>query len=171
MSRYETDFWLPISAERAFAFFGEARNLNRVTPSWFRFEILTPTPVAMAVGAEIDYRLRWRIARLAWRSRVTVWRPSRRFAYEQARGPFREFRHDHVFEPEASGVRIVDVVDFRLWGGGPAARWLVQPELDRIFSYRQNRSAALLASDNDQPVEPSLEAGTRTSDSALEQAP
>ena len=145
MNRYQTDFWLPVRPQQAFAFFGEARNLNRVTPPWFRFEILTPTPISMAVGTEIDYRLRWRFASLPWRSRVTDWHPGRRFAYEQARGPFLEFRHDHLFEPEAGGVRIVDLIDYRVVGGRAAARCLVDPDLERIFTHRRHRAATLLA--------------------------
>lgn len=144
MRRFETDFWLPVPAERAFTFLADARNLDRVTPRWFQFEILTPAPIRMAVGTEIDYRLRWRCARLAWRSRVTDWRPSRQFAYEQAKGPFREFRHDHRFVPEAAGVRVVDIIDYRVPGGAAAGRFLVEPDLRRIFRHRRRRVEQLL---------------------------
>lgn len=144
MHRFATNFWLPCSAARAFAFFGDARNLNRVTPAWFRFDVRTPMPIEMEVGTRIDYRLRWRMLTLPWSSRVTVWRPSREFTYEQARGPFLAFRHEHRFEPEAGGVRIVDLVDFRVVGGAPVARWLVDRDLRRIFSHRAEQAAGLL---------------------------
>lgn len=171
MSRFATDFWLPCSPERAFAFFGDARNLNRVTPSWFRFEILSPQPIAMAPGTRIDYRLRWRWLSLRWASRVTVWRPGSEFTYEQERGPFRRFRHEHRFTAEAGGVRIADLVDYRLpVAGGPAAP-AVARDLRRIFARRARRAVRLLAS-QEPPAAPSssLSPVISASSSAIEEA-
>lgn len=172
MSRFITDFWLPCPPERAFAFFGDARNLNRVTPSWFRFEILTPQPIVMAAGTRIDYRLRWRFANLAWSSRVTLWTPAVHFVYEQARGPFAAFRHDHRFTPEAGGVRISDRIDFRLPLGGRLAARAVAADLRRIFSHRARRAARLLAAGGAQesePAAPSRRPRTSASSSAIEE--
>lgn len=172
MSRFVTDFWLPCAPSRAFAFFGEAGNLNRVTPPWFRFEILTPQPITMAAGTRIDYRLRWRFAELAWSSRVTEWTPGVGFAYEQARGPFSTFRHDHRFTCEAGGVRIADRIDFRLPFGGRLAERAVAADLRRVFSHRARRAALLLTGtevQESEPAAPSRRPRTSASSSAIEE--
>ncbi len=143
--RLEFTFALPIGVEPAFEFFSRASNLNRVTPPWFRFEILSPQPIRMTLGTRIDYRLRWRGLRLRWRSRVTDWEPPGYFVYEQERGPYRAFRHEHLFLPEAGGTRVVDRVQFRAPGGAAVKRWIVEPELRRIFAYRAAAARVLFA--------------------------
>ena len=41
-----------------FAFFGNARNLEAITPPWLGFQILSPEPIVMAPETLIEYRLR-----------------------------------------------------------------------------------------------------------------
>ena len=41
-----------------FGFFGDARNLEAITPPLLRFTVITPAPIPMAVGTLIEYRLR-----------------------------------------------------------------------------------------------------------------
>jgi ligand-binding SRPBCC domain-containing protein len=50
-------------------------------------------------------------------SRITDWEPPHRLTYEQARGPYRWFRHEHSFETEGDGTRVVDKVIYRAPGG------------------------------------------------------
>jgi hypothetical protein len=44
-----------------------------------QFSIVTPLPIVMRAGMEIDYRLRLHGVPLAWTSRVDVWEPNHRF--------------------------------------------------------------------------------------------
>ena len=60
-------------------------------------------------------------------STITEWERPRRFVDEQRKGPFRSFRHEHMFEPVEHGTRLVDHVEFEAPLGvlGRAAERLV----------------------------------------------
>ena len=46
-------------------------------------------------------------------STITEWDRPRCFVDEQRKGPFKSFRHEHLFEPVAHGTRLVDHVEFQ----------------------------------------------------------
>src|SRR5690242_15517200 len=87
---------LPV--EEAFAFYGDAHNLERITPPWLGFEVTTPGPIEMGVGTLIEYRLRLHRVPVRWRTRITAWEPPRRFVDTQVRGPYSLWEHTHTFE-------------------------------------------------------------------------
>ena len=81
---------------------------------------------------------------IRWRTEITAWEPPHRFVDDQVRGPYRWWRHEHVFEAVDGGTRAVDRVDYAPPGGRVANRLLVQRDLERIFAYRQQVLADLL---------------------------
>ena len=128
-----------------FPFFADARNLERITPPWLHFSILSHD-LAMRVGLRIDYQLKLHGIPLRWQSEITAWEPPYRFVDEQRRGPYRLWRHEHRFQPDGAGTQIIDDVTYALWGG-----WLLQPlwvrrDLEKIFAYRQKIITQLLDS-------------------------
>ena len=120
-----------------FPFFSDARNLERLTPPWLRFSVLTPAPIEMRPGAVIDYRLRLRGVPLRWRSEITVWEPPFRFVDEQRRGPYRLWIHEHRFEEVDGRTLAHDHVRYAVPGGWLADRLLVRRDLQRVFAYRR----------------------------------
>ena len=128
---------LPRPPDEVFPFFADAGNLERLTPPWLRFEVLTPGPVEMRPGAAIDYRLRLRGAPIRWRSEITAWEPPFRFVDEQRRGPYRLWVHEHRFEERAGRTLASDRVRYAAPGGWLVDRLLVRPDLERIFEYRR----------------------------------
>jgi ligand-binding SRPBCC domain-containing protein len=117
--------------------------LNTLTPSWFDLEPQAHELQTLAPGVEITYRLRWRGIPLRWTSRIVDWEPPVRLTYEQVQGPYRWFRHEHLFEAEGTGTRVIDTVLYRAPGSRPIDRLLVRPDLKRIFRHREQ--AARLA--------------------------
>jgi ligand-binding SRPBCC domain-containing protein len=140
---------VPVPAERAFAFFSDARNLEAITPPWLRFRVLTPGAIEMRPDALIEYRLRLHGIPLSWLTRIEVWEPPHRFVDVQLNGPYALWEHTHTFAPDgADAVVISDRVRYALPLGrlGELARRLfVRRDLDRIFDHRMRAIAGRLA--------------------------
>jgi ligand-binding SRPBCC domain-containing protein len=134
----------------AFAFYGDARNLELITPPLLRFEVITPGPIEMGVGALIEYRLRLHRVPIRWRTRIEAWEPPRRFVDVQIRGPYSLWEHTHTFEEDGPGATIIeDRVRYSIpFGplGDLADRLLVRRDLRQIFDYRRDAVARELDS-------------------------
>lgn len=129
-----------VPVDEAFAFYGDAVNLEPLTPPWLRFEVLTPGPIALGAGALLDYRLRLHGVPIRWQTRIETWEPPYRFVDTQARGPYSLWEHTHVFEPYGGGATVIhDRVRYSIpYGllGALADRLFVRRDLKRIFDFR-----------------------------------
>ena len=132
----------------AFAFYGDAHNLERITPPLLRFEVTTPRPIEMGVGTLIDYRLRLHGVPVRWRTRIEGWEPPKRFVDAQIKGPYSLWEHTHTFEEDGPGATIIrDRVRYSIpFGplGELADRLLVRRDLKQIFDYRRDAVARAL---------------------------
>ncbi|NNE66432.1 MAG: SRPBCC family protein [Pyrinomonadaceae bacterium] len=127
------------SREETFEFFGDAENLERITPPELNFKILTPRPIILEKGSLIDYKLKLRGFPISWRTEITEWRPPYSFIDSALRGPYNQWIHRHTFEELEDGTtEITDVVKYRLPFEplGDLMHWYVRKELDYIFGYR-----------------------------------
>ena len=144
MYELTSEVWLPRPREDLFPFFADVHNLQEITPPWLHFQVLTTGPLSLGVGAKIDYRLRLRGIPIRWQSEITVWEPAVRFMDEQRRGPYRFWRHEHTFVERDAGTLMVDHVEYDTPGGSFVHRFLVRPDLEKIFAYRRQRFEQLL---------------------------
>jgi ligand-binding SRPBCC domain-containing protein len=147
----ERRLWLPEPPERIFAFFSDPANLERLTPPWLRFQIVTPLPVIMGQGTRIDYRLRIRGIPILWQSEITHWEPPYGFTDRQIKGPYLLWIHEHSFVPRQGGTIVGDDVQYAVPGGMLVQRLLVGPDLNRIFEYRHRTLAQLFHAPNRVP--------------------
>ncbi|HEX3240566.1 MAG TPA: SRPBCC family protein [Solirubrobacterales bacterium] len=132
-----------------FDFYGEALNLEAITPPWLGFEVTTPD-VVMRPGARIEYRLKLHGVPVRWRTRIDAWEPPHRFVDVQTKGPYALWHHTHEFESDGPGATILrDRVRYALpFGplGEIARRLLVRRDLERIFDHRRDAVERLLKS-------------------------
>ncbi len=147
-----TKQWLPRPRAEVFSFFADPANLERITPRQLRFTVLTPTPIEMRVGALIDYRIRLHGVPLRWQSEITVWDPPDHFVDEQRRGPYRFWRHDHVFTDYLAGTLISDHVHYDVIGGTFVDRLLVRRDLAKIFANRYRALTEMFRSPQSAPA-------------------
>ncbi len=137
---------LPLGREEVFAFFAEAQNLERITPPELKFGIVSPTPITIAAGTLIDYRLSLFGLSFTWCSRISHWDPPHYFVDEQLKGPYSFWHHTHTFTESSEGTVIGDRVLYRLplWPLSAIGLPLVKLQLKRIFAYRQQAIRELL---------------------------
>lgn len=133
---FQTELWVPEEQEQVFSFFADAANLDAITPPWLHFKIVTPMPVAMHEGTFIDYRLRVRGMWFKWKTRINEWVPSVRFVDEQVQGPYQLWIHEHTFHSQNGGTVVRDKVRYATPLDSVVHRWLVRPDIRRIFEFR-----------------------------------
>jgi ligand-binding SRPBCC domain-containing protein len=137
---------VPVPLEDAFAFFSDARNLERITPPWLRFRIVE-APAELGRGSRLRYRLTLFGVPIRWRTEIVEWHPPRGFVDVQRRGPFLLWEHTHRLRTVEGGTEIYDHVRYRLFLGplgGLARRLLVRDWVEGIFDYRSARVPGLL---------------------------
>jgi ligand-binding SRPBCC domain-containing protein len=145
--RIEREELVPRPLGDVFEFFSLAHNLERITPPWLSFEVLTPAPIEMRVGTQIDYRLRVHGIPLRWVSRIEDWVHNRAFVDRQIQGPYRLWHHRHEFEPRDGGTLVRDRVHYAI-GLGPlgeiAHAGFVKRDLAGVFDFRTTAVRQLL---------------------------
>ena len=137
------------SRSETFTFYSDAFNLERITPPFLRFHILTPRPVIMQAGAILEYELSMFGVRFHWKTLIEKWTPESSFVDVQLTGPYSLWRHTHTFEElEKNRTLVRDHVEYRVplsILGRVAHAIFVKYSLKKIFDYRAAATARLLA--------------------------
>lgn len=139
-----------------FSFFSQAENLQKLTPPWLNFKILTSLPIEMKKGTLIDYQLTLIGIPLKWRTEITVWEPPYRFVDEQLSGPYKLWRHEHLFVDEFSVTHMKDTIeyDFFGWFLKPLIKkFFIEPQVKKIFNYRFSQINRLFSSTRTRALE------------------
>jgi ligand-binding SRPBCC domain-containing protein len=145
---------IPRPRDEVFAFFSDASNLQRITPPFVGFEIVTRGPLVIEAGTCIDYRLKLYGIPVRWKTRIETFVPGALFTDVQVSGPYRRWHHTHAFTDMDVGTRMDDTVDYELPFGllGAIARALfVARSLEKIFDYRAEQIRAMFGPPGEGP--------------------
>ena len=139
--RLETVQKLPISQKEAWEFLSDPKNLNRITPDYMGFEILSGAADKMYAGQIIQY-LVTPVMNIPtkWVTEITHVDEGNYFVDEQRFGPYSFWHHKHFLKPIPNGVEMVDIIDYKIPLGilGQLVHpILVAPKLKEIFEYRK----------------------------------
>jgi len=138
---------IPASLEQVWAYFAAPNNLNELTPPDMNFEIVAGGDTCMYEGQIIEFRIEFiRGLRSPWLTEIVHVREGSYFVDEQRIGPYRFWHHEHLFEPDGSGVKMTDqvtyAVPFGLFGDLVNAVW-IRHRLAYIFDYRRQKIVEL----------------------------
>lgn len=132
--------WLPVSKEKVFDFFSDARNLESITPSWLHFQIEKMSDAEIKKNTLIDYSLNVRGIPIKWKTLIEEWNPENSFVDRMLKGPYKNWHHTHTFYEMEGGTLILDRVLYRIpfgvLGNVVGLAW-VQSDVEKIFEYRR----------------------------------
>jgi len=141
LERFSSACLLPIGLEKAWEFFSDPRNLERITPPSLGIEITSDLPARMHPGMIVVYRVRpFAGVPVRWVTEITHVREPVLFVDEQRFGPYRFWQHQHHFREIDGGVEVTDRVHYALPLG--FAGWLlggavVRRRMAEIFAFRK----------------------------------
>lgn len=131
---------LPISAEKAWDFLSDPKNLKTITPDYMGFEILSGAASKMYAGQIIQYIVTPLLnIPVKWVTEITHVDEGKYFVDEQRFGPYALWHHKHFIRPIKNGVEMEDIVDYKIpFGilGQMVHPIIVKPKLKEIFDYR-----------------------------------
>jgi ligand-binding SRPBCC domain-containing protein len=132
---------LPVPISKAWNFFADPRNLERITPPSLGIKITSDIPLRMHPGMIVTYTLRvFPGIPVRWVTEITHVLEPRMFVDEQRFGPYRFWHHQHHFREVEGGTAVEDLVHYAL-PFGPAGRMFgggfVRRQLEGIFSFRR----------------------------------
>jgi len=149
MHSLETTQRLPITLEQAWEFFSSPANLQKITPDYMGFEILSGFKPGekMYAGMIISYIVRPLLKLpMGWVTEITHVNAPYFFVDEQRSGPYSMWHHQHFFREVPGGVEMRDLIHYRVpMGilGVIANRLFVRRQLEGIFSYRYRKLESL----------------------------
>jgi ligand-binding SRPBCC domain-containing protein len=135
---------------RCWSFFSDPRNLPKITPPTLRFRVRTELPAKIYPGLMIEYTVAPVLGLpIRWLTEIVHVDEPRYFVDEQRIGPYRLWHHEHFFAAvDEQRTEVRDVVHYvPPFGpfGAVLNTALIQPQLRRIFDYRERQLAAFTA--------------------------
>lgn len=137
---------LPISLEKAWAFFSSPANLKTITPEYMGFEVTSDPDFSTRptyAGQIITYTVKPVLGiPMFWMTEITHVEEGKFFVDEQRVGPYAIWHHQHHFKPISGGVEMTDLVHYKVpfgWLGDLANTLFVERQLAAIFDYRWNK--------------------------------
>lgn len=142
MHHYKTEQFLPISIEKAWAFFTSPQNLSLITPPELDFKILTRlTDEEIYEGMKIGYTVKPVLGiPLRWQTEICKIKKQKYFTDRQQKGPYKIWEHTHSFSEQKGGVLMQDLVVYKLpfsFVGIIANSIFVRRKIINIFNYRK----------------------------------
>ena len=126
--------------ETCWKFFSDPSNLQKITPDYMGFKVLTEVPSEMYEGLVISYTVSPLFGiPMNWVTEITHVRDLHYFVDEQRIGPYRMWHHEHHFKEVEGGVEMTDIVSYVLPFGlvGKAVHpFIVKNKLNEIFEHR-----------------------------------
>jgi ligand-binding SRPBCC domain-containing protein len=148
MARLQRSILIAAPAATVFDFHADPRNIERVATPPAQAQLLPPYEVPLHLGSVVRLRVTvFGLLPQLVETEIVVCDPPREFADVQRRGPFRAWRHRHLFRAVEGGAELTDDVEyelptslpFRLLGAEAMTKMM-----ENLFTRRQELTKALI---------------------------
>jgi ligand-binding SRPBCC domain-containing protein len=132
--------------DTVFEFFCKAENLQKLTLPSLNFKILNDLPIEMKKGAFIDYQIKLYGIPVKWKTEITAWNPPFEFEDTQLKGPYKLWRHSHMFKSLGDKTEMTDIVKYNPKGwpfNSLLNKFFVRSEIEKIFNYREQKISSI----------------------------
>jgi ligand-binding SRPBCC domain-containing protein len=148
MARLIRSIHIAAPPEAVFAFHADPRNIERVAAPPARGQLLPPYDVPLHLGSVVRLRVTlFGLLPQLFESEITACDPPSEFTDEQRHGPFRRWRHRHLFRAVDGGTELTDDVEYELPTGLPFRLLGAEAMTDmmqNLFARRQEITKSLL---------------------------
>ena len=140
---------LPITVQKAWAFFSHPKNLFELTPPALNLKFTNELfGNSMYPGQIITYTIKPLLGiPIFWMTEIMHVTEPQFFVDEQRRGPYALWHHEHHFKAIDGGVEMTDLVHYAIpfgFIGRMAHTLFVKKQLEQIFEYRFEKIEQLL---------------------------
>jgi ligand-binding SRPBCC domain-containing protein len=112
MATIRLETYIAASPERVFDMTRDIAAHARTTAGTQERVVAAPEGGMLTLGDEVTFEAVHLGVRQRLTARVVEYDRPRRFVDEMTRGAFARLRHTHAFQPEGSGTRMVDTLEF-----------------------------------------------------------
>ena len=131
---------IPLSLEKTWEFFSDAKNLLTITPPFLNLKVINEVfGEEVYAGQIISYKVK-PLAGIAvsWTTEITHVVKEKMFVDQQIKGPYKLWHHQHHFKSIEGRTEMTDIVHYRLPFApfGDITHSIVKRKLVDIFTYR-----------------------------------
>ncbi len=139
MKKLEYRSYLPASPDQVYQYHILPGAFSRLSPPWEPVRLLGGDD-GISEGCRRTLKIGYGPLAITWVALHEDFAPGRGFCDRQLSGPFRTWRHHHLFEEgEAGGTELIDSLNFQLPLGLPLSG-LLRSRLNRMFAYRHRQT-------------------------------
>lgn len=144
MFQYRREQILKANLEEVWSFASNPANLQKITPEYMGFEILTKDlSDKMYAGMIISYKVSPLLGiKMKWTTEITHVEEYRYFIDIQQEGPYRFWHHQHHFKENSNGVLMTDILTYKPpfgFIGSIANSLIIKNKLKHIFDFREKK--------------------------------
>jgi ligand-binding SRPBCC domain-containing protein len=135
-------------------FISSPKNLQRITPEYMGFKILTQNlPEKMYPGMIVNYEVYvLPYVKMNWVTEITQVIDQIYFVDEQRSGPYKIWHHEHRLKEIEGGVLMSDLISYSPpFGliGTFANKFIIKNQVNQIFQYRETALVSIFGEWND----------------------
>jgi ligand-binding SRPBCC domain-containing protein len=148
MARLTQSIQINAPPKVVFAFHADPRNIEKVAAPLAQGQLLPPYDVPLDQGSVVRLKVTlFGLLPQLFESEITVCDPPHEFTDEQRRGPFRVWRHRHLFREANGGTLLTDDVEYELPTGLPyrlIGEEAMTDMMQKLFTKRQEITKSLI---------------------------